>query len=456
MPVLSPTNLETASYGTAGWNAIYSSNFQKLNNYLARFQDLWSGTPADWNILRYSSSSGRWIRDTIANLSTQLEAFLAKRDLSNITSLGNILNLDGHGSNLDADRLDGYHASQTPTANTVPVSDSNGRLALGWIPQGSGSGLNADQVDGYHASQNPSANTIPVSGTDGKLNVEWLPSNINADTVDNFHASQTPAPNTISVSGSDGRLALDWIPQGHSSGLNADRLDDVEESQFVRTDIARTITVQHTFNPSTAGAPFILGSNAQGRLVTGLNADQVDGFDATQNPGGNQIPVTLGDGRLVVPNGFFYALQTPTNLTATAQSGGSLSGTYYYRVLAFGYIGGNSAPSSEVSITLDGSTNGTAFLSWAPVVGAVRYRVYRGTSSGGQNQYVEVIGQTTLVDDGSLSWTAGTPPANASPMTGINFNGVRIGGNFVSGGYIAQNIWQTNTIGSQNGIGITT
>ncbi len=194
--------------------------------------------------------------------------------------------------------------------------------------------------------------------------------------------------------------------------------------------------------------------NEDPTTYTVVNADKVDGFHATQNPAGNQIPVTLGDGRLAVPNGFFYALQIPTNLTVTAQSGGSLSGTYYYRVVAFGYASGNSAPSSEVSVTLDGTTNGTAFLSWAPVVGAVRYRIYRGTSSGGQNQYVEVIGQTTFLDDGSLSWTAGTPPATASFVTGINFSGVRIGGNFVSGGYISQNIWQVNTIGSQNGIGI--
>lgn len=37
MAILSPTNLETANYGTVGWNAIYSSNFQKINDFFKRF-----------------------------------------------------------------------------------------------------------------------------------------------------------------------------------------------------------------------------------------------------------------------------------------------------------------------------------------------------------------------------------------------------------------------------------
>jgi len=35
--------------------------------------------------------------------------------------------------------------------------------------------LNADKLDGYDASQTPSANTIPVAGADGKLDKGWLP-----------------------------------------------------------------------------------------------------------------------------------------------------------------------------------------------------------------------------------------------------------------------------------------
>ena len=32
-----------------------------------------------------------------------------------------------------ADTVDGFHASQTPTANTIPVADSSGKIADGWL-----------------------------------------------------------------------------------------------------------------------------------------------------------------------------------------------------------------------------------------------------------------------------------------------------------------------------------
>jgi len=79
----------------------------------------------------------------------------------------------GSGSGLDADTVDGQHASAfapashthtksqitdletittTPTANAIPKADASGKIALGWIPQGSGSDLNADKLDGLDST----------------------------------------------------------------------------------------------------------------------------------------------------------------------------------------------------------------------------------------------------------------------------------------------------------------
>ena len=58
-------------------------------------------------------------------------------------------------------------------------------------------------------------------------------------------------------------------------------LADDDHLQYVHTSIQRSITAQHQFAPSTASAPFILGANAQGQLVTGLNADLLDGQHAS-------------------------------------------------------------------------------------------------------------------------------------------------------------------------------
>lgn len=41
-------------------------------------------------------------------------------------------------NNLNADLLDGYNASLTPTPNSIPVADSNGKLDPGWLPPISG------------------------------------------------------------------------------------------------------------------------------------------------------------------------------------------------------------------------------------------------------------------------------------------------------------------------------
>ena len=57
-------------------------------------------------------------------------------------------------------------------------------------------------------------------------------------------------------------------------------LGDDDHAQYVHVSAPRTITAQHIFAPSIAQAPFVLGANAQGQLVAGLNADLLDGFSA--------------------------------------------------------------------------------------------------------------------------------------------------------------------------------
>ena len=60
------------------------------------------------------------------------------------------------------------------------------------------------------------------------------------------------------------------------SGLLAD-----DHTQYLHNSTARTVTARHTFNPAAASSPFILGANATGQLVTGLNADLLDGLHST-------------------------------------------------------------------------------------------------------------------------------------------------------------------------------
>ena len=61
---------------------------------------------------------------------------------------------------------------------------------------------------------------------------------------------------------------------GGLTGLEADG-----HLQYIHKEIARIITAQHTFNPLKV-APFIIGSDASGYVIVGLNADLLDGLEA--------------------------------------------------------------------------------------------------------------------------------------------------------------------------------
>ena len=72
MSNLSPTNLETADYGTAGWNNIFTSNWQKLNDY---FNKIWvlesAGSGENDKVIKYNSSTGKWEVTTFTSADIQ-------------------------------------------------------------------------------------------------------------------------------------------------------------------------------------------------------------------------------------------------------------------------------------------------------------------------------------------------------------------------------------------------
>lgn len=66
------------------------------------------------------------------------------------------------------------------------------------------------------------------------------------------------------------------IPGGVAHNSLAGLTTGDPHTQYVALATARTITAQHSFTPASAAAPFLLGANAQGQLVTGLRADQLN------------------------------------------------------------------------------------------------------------------------------------------------------------------------------------
>jgi hypothetical protein len=66
---------------------------------------------------------------------------------------------------------------------------------------------------------------------------------------------------------------------------NLNGLADDDHANYVHLTNARTVLAQHSFSPSSSQAPFLLGSNAQGQKVIGLNADELDGLNSSSAPG---------------------------------------------------------------------------------------------------------------------------------------------------------------------------
>lgn len=69
-------------------------------------------------------------------------------------------------------------------------------------------------------------------------------------------------------------------------------LSDDDHTQYANLSQAETITGSWQFAPTSAQAPFTLNANAQGQLVTGLNADKLDGYDASELMGETGAPTT--------------------------------------------------------------------------------------------------------------------------------------------------------------------
>ena len=173
----------------------------------------------------------------------------------------------------------------------------------------------------------------------------------------------------------------------------------------------------------------------------GVDIDAASGF-ATQVKYGGPGWLALG-GTPTLPSPNYISLAPPTANTATivpstlagapSGTGGTFSaGTYFWTMTAT-TAAGESIRSNEISAALSGSTSSNV-LTWTQVQGATGYKIYRGTTTGGENALITTIGSgsTVTYTDTGTAGSAGSPPvANNATITapvGLGVTGSTTGG----------------------------
>jgi hypothetical protein len=142
-------------------------------------------------------------------------------------------------------------------------------------------------------------------------------------------------------------------------------------------------------------------------------------------------------------------LATPGSVSASATTGGTLSAAaHYFRVVAVLYTDSVSAvslPSKEVSATTGAS--GAVRLSWAGVPGADNYRIYHGTASGGESQYVEIPASATAYTYTGSGQKSGTPPTSGTVWVVKNNFELKNAQRVTVEGNVMENTWLAGQYG---------
>lgn len=139
----------------------------------------------------------------------------------------------------------------------------------------------------------------------------------------------------------------------------------------------------------------------------------------------------------------------PTPGIAVSSASGSLTaGRHYFKVVALLTTDSRtvvSVPSPEVSALMPGGKAVT--LSWTAIPGAERYRLYRGTTAGGESRYLETSGAVTSFTYTGASEASGTPAVTGTKWTVKNIFELKNARQVVVDGNILENIWQAGQFG---------
>jgi len=146
----------------------------------------WAGAASDSNFV----TIGHWGNDDLLRVYGNGNVTIGT---NTVWHAGN----DGSGTGLDADLLDGYHATTLATANTVAVRDSSGNLYVNYVL---GSYFNASAGN----SENPTIGQIWTQNTSDNYLRKSTPAHFRSQVINGYYASLS-SDNTLS-----GKLTLTY------------------------------------------------------------------------------------------------------------------------------------------------------------------------------------------------------------------------------------------------------
>ena len=263
-------------------------------NTSANFLSSWNSTTFQGAIFTLDANARLRLETTVAaSLTSTNHAF--QIGLINSTNLimdhNDIMaRSNGAASILSLNRLGG----------TVNI---NGSLAWHAGNDGIGSGLDADLLDGLNSDTEATVSSIAARNASGQIKATHFittgavtatdPTHVMVELNDGLIRRQTKA-NFIT------NLGL-WTSgnDGAGSGLDADTLDGIQGANYARSNVADTISGVHThtarpaFNGGTSGStsPFTVDST---QVVVNLNADLLDGLNASSFVRSNQADTVSG------------------------------------------------------------------------------------------------------------------------------------------------------------------
>lgn len=103
------------------------------------------------------------------------------------------------------------------------------------------------------------------------------------------------------------------------------------------------------------------------------------------------------------------------SVTGSTTGGTLAAGSYWYVVTATN-TNGETIASNQFGISTTGTTSSAAIV-WTGVDGATNYKIYRGTSSGGENKLIATQTGLTYTDTGSAGTTATVPVTNTAELS---------------------------------------